>query len=224
MTNRRYRRQTTDRQLSDARERLRVAEHGNPRPTFRASIGCDDLSADLDATLRRPYFAYTADTVFWNHWDPDYNPQFFDPTFQVEQGNNCVGAVELLIPGIYGIRASVDPTLEDFANFTFTVPGANTFNLWLGGNYDDAGVTHILMDPGSAHHQLVHNELRILWSDFASAESSVEITFNHDNVADEPLFLPGGFCGYLGSPSLLTIVYLGGLDSATLYDSDAVGV
>lgn len=214
MTANRYKRPSQRRTLADVVQRVDSTEFGNPRSTFRAAITdqFDDITTD-----RRPYFGdASTDTVFWDYWDDNYNRQFFEPVIQnsgVDTGR--VGAVTLLIPGVYNIRATID-----WQTAAFNLTGA--FNTWIGSNYDDGGLEYIYMDLNSSLiGTWTLDHIRILWPSFTNAEESVEITASHDNDAQEPLYIPGGIAGYWGRAPMLTITYLGGLEGEPEFFQDA---
>lgn len=219
--NRRYRRDSPERTLADVHERLGRAEAGNPRPTFRAAI------TDQFATLtseRRAYEAIVAgspgagdtDTVFWDYWWDDYDRKYFDPFIQPSGPDiGRIGAVELLMPGIYAIRATIDWENEDFTLL-------ENFNTWIGSNYDDGGLEHIYMPLNSAIlGTWTLSQHRIVWPFFTGSENWVEITATHDNATDNLLYIPGGNAGYTSFPPMLTIVYLGALEGPPDFFFDA---
>jgi hypothetical protein len=218
MTASRYKRPSARRDIDTLLGRTNSVEFGNPRPTFRAAISDSDLvGGTLDETMRIGYYTGVGpDTVYWNYWDDNYDRTFFSPFTTTVLGIPCVLAVELLIPGIYAIRATIDWILTDY-DFP-TVP----FHTWIGSNYDDGGVTDIYMDPNSDIIMTwVMDQFRVMWPNFTGAESLVEITAYHDDATDEPLFIPGGNGGYWGMPPMLTIVYLGGIEGDPDFFSDA---
>ena len=217
MTADRYKRRTIDRVVPTVESRVKGVEFSNPYPTFRAAISDADLPGTglLDATMRRDYTTGTTDTVFWNYWDDDYNSAIFDPFFQMELGQETVSAVELLVPGLYGIRATIDWCITDYD------PPTVPFNTWIGSNYDDGGMDDIYWDPTSnIVGTLTMDHFRVVWDGYTGAETSVEITVYHDNSTDEPLFIPGGFSGYWAMPPMLTIVYLGALEGNPCFYCD----
>lgn len=216
MTANRYKRPSARRELTDAGTRIPTVEYGNPRPTFRAAITDQFNTITLE---RRGYFDNAqTDTVFWDYWDDNYNRKFFEPLLQasgIDAGR--IGSVELLIPGIYAVRATIDWQTADFD--LASIPGA--FSTWIGSNYDDGGVNHIPMDINASDiiGTWVLDQHRMVWPAFTGAESTIEITVSHDR-AGETLYIPGGFAGFWAQPPMLWIVYLGGLEGDPVFFSD----
>lgn len=215
---RRYRRTsvTVPNEVASQGEAIQELQFGNRLPTFRASISGDFV--DL-ATERRPYWAISGtpgnDTVFWDYWDNDYDRRFFEPVLGATPPDvGRLGAVTLLVPGLYAISASIDWMDE---------PGTlgGSFGTWLTSNYDAGGMTYIPIDLGNQTGLWTLNHFRVVWPTHTGAENSVEITAGHDNVAEEPLYIPGDIWGYWGFPPHLTIVYLGGLGTEARYFEDA---
>jgi hypothetical protein len=206
VTANRYRRPAERRTLEDVADRLSPLEFGNPLPTFRAAISGNSTNLrdyDSDATV--------LDTVFWDHWDPTYDSRFFDPFIQPSGPDaGRLGAVELLVNGLYGIHASID--WDDFFDA----------NVRVGSNYDDGGIEHWYREATWFYGPETINHFRILWNNQTSSERFIEIVVGHDDPTLASHTIPGGFNGAWAIPPMLTIVYLGGIGTEANFFLDVM--
>lgn len=204
----RYRRPSERRTLDTLNQRMPAIEAGNPYPTFRAAIS-EDFENDLSLSRRAYDVAVIPDTVFWDYWNDNYNREIFAPLTQTEFGRTQIGAVELLVPGLYVIQAAIDWS----TNFATDPPLTGAFNTWLASNYDDGGTQlHYFDLTSDILGMWTLNQFRYLWPAYTGSENFVEITVGHDNVAQSPLYIPGGNGGHWSFPPMLNISYLGGFE------------
>lgn len=206
---RRYRRSSSpERILDEHSELLSAVAFGNPLPTFRAAL--TDDGTNLRVYSRQNPGELFLDTVFWDYFE-NGDPRFFDPFIQPTGSPDAgrLGAVELLVPGLYGIRASIDWD----AVFTDT-----NVREQIGTNFDDSGTKVRSLHKNDFSGPLTIDQLRILWLSHTASEQFVEIVVGHTDSVSHTI--PGRFAGVWAIPPMLTITYLGGLQTEPNFYSD----